>query len=132
VRFTTRDSRSFVIALVLLCTLILASCAALQKALPEKQRTLLVTATAFNLLPQQGQGKPSAEAWGDPIAPGMHALALSADLIALGLTRGQRPESTGFALNMSFWTGCLRSAKSGLTFTWATISRPRRHGAGVN
>jgi 3D (Asp-Asp-Asp) domain-containing protein len=88
-------SRLLAIAFVSLCASVLASCAALQEAPPEKQRTLLVTATAFNSLPPQGQGNPSVGAWGDPIAPGMHALAVSADLIALGLTRGMKVRIDG-------------------------------------
>jgi 3D (Asp-Asp-Asp) domain-containing protein len=61
-----------------------ASCATLQ------QQELTVTATAYNSLPGQTQGDPTLAAWGDRLAPGMRAIAVSRDLIPLGLTRGAR------------------------------------------
>lgn len=67
---------------------ILSSCSTIQKPRQGKQQTMLVTATAFNSLPKQGQGNPNVGAWGDRITPGMNAVAVSADLISLGLTRG--------------------------------------------
>ena len=51
-------------------------------------RTLEVTATAYNSLPQQGQGDPTIAAWGAKLHPGMKAIAVSRDLIELGLTNG--------------------------------------------
>jgi 3D (Asp-Asp-Asp) domain-containing protein len=47
--------------------------------------SLEVTATAYNSLPGQGQGDPSLAAWGDTLKPGMKAIAVSRDLIPLGL-----------------------------------------------
>lgn len=74
----------------LLGILVLSSCSALQTIPREKQNTLLVTATAFNSLPNQGQGNPNVGAWGDRITPGTNAVAVSADLESLGLTRGTK------------------------------------------
>jgi 3D (Asp-Asp-Asp) domain-containing protein len=68
--------------------LILSSCSSIQKPLQGKQQTMLVTATAFNSVPKQSQGNPNVGAWGDRITPGMNAVAVSADLVSLGLTRG--------------------------------------------
>ena len=51
-------------------------------------RTLEVTATAYNSLPGQTQGDPNLTAWGDTLVPGMKAIAVSRDLLAMGLTRG--------------------------------------------
>jgi 3D (Asp-Asp-Asp) domain-containing protein len=51
-------------------------------------RELTVTATAYNSLPGQTSDDPSLGAWGDRLAPGMRAIAVSHDLISLGLTRG--------------------------------------------
>lgn len=51
-------------------------------------RTLEVTATAYNSLPGQTQGDPSLTAWGDELVPGMRAIAVSRDLLSMGLTRG--------------------------------------------
>ena len=54
----------------------------------EGQRFLKVTATAYNSLPGQTQGDPTITAWGDRLVPGMKAIAVSRDLIPLGLTHG--------------------------------------------
>lgn len=75
--------------------LILASCSTIQKPFQEKQQSLLVTATAFNSLPKQGQGNPNVGAWGDRITPGVNAIAVSDDLVSLGLTRGTRVRIEG-------------------------------------
>ena len=57
---------------------------------PPAQRSegLVVTATAYNSLPSQGVGRGSHGAWGDRLKPGMKTIAVSKDLLALGLTRG--------------------------------------------
>ena len=89
------SSRLLVAPLILLGLLILTSCSALQKIPQEKQQTLLVTATAFNSLPKQGQGNPNVGAWGDSITPGVNAVAVSADLVSLGLTRGTKVKIEG-------------------------------------
>ncbi|MZR63549.1 3D domain-containing protein [Alcanivorax sp. DP30] len=48
--------------------------------------TMTVTATAYNSLHGQGYGKDHAlAAWGDRLKPGMQAIAVSRDLIPLGL-----------------------------------------------
>lgn len=74
---------------------IFTSCATIQKPLQEKQQSLLVTATAFNSLPKQGQGNPNVGAWGDRLKPGVNAVAVSEDLVALGLTRGTKVRIEG-------------------------------------
>ncbi len=94
--FNRMGSRLIVVSFFLFGGLIFSSCSALHKARQEKQHTLLVTATAFNTLPKQGQGNPNAGAWGDRLTPGMNAIAVSADLEALGLTRGARVRIDGF------------------------------------
>jgi 3D (Asp-Asp-Asp) domain-containing protein len=53
-------------------------------------RSLVVTATAYNSLPGQTQGDPTLAAWGDRLEPGMRVVAVSRDLLALGLRRGTR------------------------------------------
>lgn len=50
------------------------------------RRELRVTATAYNSLPDQTTGNASIAAWGDHLRPGMKAIAVSRDLLALGLT----------------------------------------------
>ena len=51
-------------------------------------RQLSVTATAYNSLPGQTSGDPEIGAWGDRLKPGMRAIAVSRDLLELGLTHG--------------------------------------------
>ena len=47
---------------------------------------MVVTATAYNSLPAQTLGHPAEAAWGDTLKPGMHAIAVSRDLLDSGLT----------------------------------------------
>lgn len=54
----------------------------------KKEHVLAVTATAYNSLPSQTQGDPTLTAWGIRLEPGMKAIAVSRDLIPLGLTKG--------------------------------------------
>jgi len=89
------SARLLVASLIFAGLLILASCSTIQKPLQEKQQSLLVTATAFNSLPKQGQGNPNVGAWGDRITPGVNAIAVSDDLVPLGLTRGTRVRIEG-------------------------------------
>lgn len=65
------------------------------EAQPEPE-TLTVTATAYNSLHGQGHGKDHAlAAWGDRLEPGMKAIAVSRDLIALGLDHNTEVEIEG-------------------------------------
>lgn len=59
------------------------------------ERTLEVTATAYNSLPGQTEGDPSVAAWGDRLVPGMKAIAVSTDLLELGLRRGTKVRIDG-------------------------------------
>jgi 3D (Asp-Asp-Asp) domain-containing protein len=59
------------------------------------ERALEVTATAYNSLPGQTEGDPTLAAWGDRLAPGMRAIAVSHDLIGLGLGRGAKVRIDG-------------------------------------
>ena len=51
----------------------------------ESERTLQVTASAYNSLPGQTDSTPNIAAWGDRLKPGMKAIAVSRDLLAMGL-----------------------------------------------
>lgn len=53
------------------------------------ERTLKVKASAYNSLRGQTDATPNIGAWGDTLAPGMKVIAVSPDLIELGLARGQ-------------------------------------------
>jgi len=59
------------------------------------ERSLRVTATAYNSVSHQTQGDPSLGAWGDRLRPGMKAIAVSRDLLAQGLQRGSRVRVDG-------------------------------------
>ena len=61
----------------------------------EGQRFLKVTATAYNSLPGQTQGNPTITAWGDKLVPGMKVIAVSRDLIPLGLKHGVKVKIDG-------------------------------------
>lgn len=51
-------------------------------------KSMIVTASAYNSLPKQGQGDARITAWGDTLIPGMRSVAVSRDLIRKGLTNG--------------------------------------------
>jgi len=59
------------------------------------EQVLKVTATAYNSLPGQTLNDPSLTAWGDTLVPGMKAIAVSRDLIAMGLTHGVKVKIDG-------------------------------------
>lgn len=57
-----------------------------------------VVATAYNSLPSQTTRENSdLTAWGDRLKPGMKAIAVSRDLIALGLTHNTKVSIKGLA-----------------------------------
>jgi 3D (Asp-Asp-Asp) domain-containing protein len=58
-------------------------------------RTRRVTATAYNSLPGQTDSRPNEAAWGDTLEPGMKAIAVSSDLLAMGLTRNTHVKIKG-------------------------------------
>jgi 3D (Asp-Asp-Asp) domain-containing protein len=53
-------------------------------------RALVVTATAYNSLPEQTDDDPGIAAWGDRLEPGMKSIAVSRDLLEKGLKRHAR------------------------------------------
>lgn len=58
--------------------------------------SLTVTATAYNSVERQTKkGNPSLAAWGDILEPGERAIAVSRDLIALGLDHNEEIEIEG-------------------------------------
>jgi 3D (Asp-Asp-Asp) domain-containing protein len=71
------------------------SCAAIRPVPPEYEKSLMVTAAAYNSLPGQTDARPRVGAWGDTIAPGLKAIAISPDLGSLGLRRGTKVRIEG-------------------------------------
>ncbi len=59
-------------------------------------KTLTVTVTAYNSVPSQTQGNPIIAAWGDSLRPGMKSIAVSRNLIALGLKHNTPVKIEGF------------------------------------
>ncbi|MDT7830703.1 hypothetical protein RQM65_18685 [Pricia sp. S334] len=55
-----------------------------------------VTASAYNSTPAQTDGLPTLAAWGDTLSPDMKAIAVSRDLVAMGLDRNTRVTIEGF------------------------------------
>jgi 3D (Asp-Asp-Asp) domain-containing protein len=51
---------------------------------------VLVDATAYNSVVGQTEGDPEIGAWGDRLDPGIHSVAVSNDLMAMGMKRGAR------------------------------------------
>lgn len=58
-------------------------------------RVMIVKASAYNSRAGQTDSTPSIGAWGDRLAPGMKVIAVSKDLLELGLGRGQRVRIAG-------------------------------------
>jgi len=53
-----------------------------------RPRDLVVTATAYTSTPGETDDEPHLAAWSDRLEPGMRAIAVSPDLVPLGLRRG--------------------------------------------
>lgn len=61
-----------------------------------ESHTLEVVATAYNSLPEQTHNDhPTLTAWGDNLEPGMKAIAVSRDLIGMGLTHEKKVKIEG-------------------------------------
>ncbi|NNC69314.1 MAG: 3D domain-containing protein [Flavobacteriaceae bacterium] len=67
---------------LIIMMIILFSC---KKEDPYIWKELEVKATAYNSTKAQTFGNPSIAAWGDTLKPGMKCIAISRDLIALGI-----------------------------------------------
>jgi 3D (Asp-Asp-Asp) domain-containing protein len=61
------------------------------------EESLLVKASAYNSLAAQTNDQPTLTAWGDRLKPGMKSIAVSRDLIELGLGHGVRVRIEGLA-----------------------------------
>lgn len=58
--------------------------------------TICVTATAYNSLHYQTEDDPTITAWGDTLKPGMNAIAVSRDLLKMGLDHNAKVKIEGF------------------------------------
>jgi 3D (Asp-Asp-Asp) domain-containing protein len=81
--------RALALGLRLVWVTLCAACVS-GTATAKEEHVLMVRASAFNSVAEQTDDDPSLTAWGDRLEPGMKALAISRDLIALGLGHGTR------------------------------------------
>lgn len=85
----------FFITVVVALSLLLASTVNAQAKTVDWQ-AMQVAATAYNSVAWQTTASdPSLAAWGDTLKPGMHAIAVSRDLIKKGLTHGTKVKIEG-------------------------------------
>ena len=77
-------------ALVILATAVLLGCQG-------QTQSLEVTASAYNSVASQTEGDPTLAAWGDKLKPGMKAIAVSPDLVKLGLTHKTKVKIEGLS-----------------------------------
>ncbi len=61
----------------------------------KEPRWLQVDVTAYNATVAQTDEEPWVAAWGNELRPGMRAIAVSRDLLAMGLDNGARVEIDG-------------------------------------
>jgi 3D (Asp-Asp-Asp) domain-containing protein len=59
------------------------------------EQSLSVLATAYNSTVKQTDAHPNQGAWGDRLEPGMKVIAVSPDLVKLGLKRGTKVRIDG-------------------------------------
>lgn len=59
------------------------------------ENSLEVTATAYTSNFEETDSNPTLTAWGDTLKPGMKAIAVSRDLIKIGLTHNQKVRIDG-------------------------------------
>ena len=86
--------KQFVVVLVL----VLASCKEKEVLIesPYIWKSIDVTATAYNSVPSQTQGNPIIAAWGDSLKLEIPSIAVSRDLLALGITHNTPVKIEGF------------------------------------
>ncbi len=58
-------------------------------------KSMEVTASAYNSVPSQTANDPNLAAWGDTLKPGMRCIAVSRDLIELGLDHNTQVKIEG-------------------------------------
>lgn len=83
-------------ALLLVMTGLLTGCNYdLAEQSPLNLQELEVTATAYTSTPGQTDDTPNIAAWGDVLEPGMKVIAVSRDLLQLGLKHGDKVQIEG-------------------------------------
>ena len=87
---------SFKIFLTFLFGILLFSCKNQKEEIKELQwKSIEVMATAYNSVSDQTSDQPNIGAWGDTLKPGMKCIAVSRDLLALGIDHNTSVKITG-------------------------------------
>lgn len=69
---------------------------AVSHACEDKSKQMQVTATAYTSSVRETDSTPTITAWGNKLKPGMRVLAVSRDLLDMGLTQGTLVSVEGF------------------------------------
>ena len=83
-------------SIALLVGMLIINVCHLAYACEDPSRMLEVTATAYTSSVAETDSTPTISAWGDRLRPGMRVLAVSRDLLAMGLTHGTLVTVEGF------------------------------------
>lgn len=86
--------RNSFLTLLFIFGILLSSC--IEKEDPYIWKPVEVTATAYNSVPSQTQGNPIIAAWGDSLNPEIPSIAVSRNLIAIGLKHNTPVKIEGF------------------------------------
>jgi len=86
--------KNSIVTYLLVFTAFLASC--IKKEDPYIWKPVEVTVTAYNSVPSQTQGNPIIAAWGDSLKAEIPSIAVSRNLIALGLKHNTPVKIEGF------------------------------------
>lgn len=84
------------IKVFILCSLCVVHFSYSAIACENKSRMLEVTATAYTSSVDETDSTPTISAWGDRLKPGMRVIAVSRDLLEMGLTHGALVSVEGF------------------------------------
>ena len=84
------------IKVVVLSVLLTCSFSFSASACENASRKMEVTATAYTSSVSETDSTPNISAWGDRLKPGMRVIAVSRDLLAMGLTHGTLVTVEGF------------------------------------
>jgi 3D (Asp-Asp-Asp) domain-containing protein len=79
------------VILLLLMGLLLVSC----KSEEVIWKSIEVTASAYNSVENQTSNQPNLGAWGDTLKPGMKCIAVSRDLLSIGIDHNTKVKITG-------------------------------------
>ena len=82
------------IILLVFCTFFFVSCK--KKESQYKWKSLEVKASAYNTVTWQTDSLPNLAAWGDTLLPGEKCIAISRDLMALGIDHNTQVKIEGF------------------------------------